>query len=145
MDEYGLRIGLNLQGGQSWTDFTTGEVVIENTNIPVGKTKYSGKDERFNETEIKRGERKRDIETLESLRKKYKVIPNDISKIECRFVMNENAGFDVTKDKVELKEQLPYYHNSINTISLVAPLNSQNCGIHFDKFDKNQRSSNLML
>lgn len=145
VDEYGLRIGLNLQGGQSWTDFTTGEVVIENTNIPVGKTKYSGKDERFNETEIKRGERKRDIETLESLRKKYKVIPNDISKIECRFVMNENAGFDVTKDKVELKEQLPYYHNSINTISLVAPLNSQNCGIHFDKFDKNQRSSNLML
>ncbi len=144
-DEYGLQIGLNLQGGQSLPDFTTGEVVIENTNIPVGKSKYPGKDERFNETEIKRGEQKQDIETLESLRKKYKVIPNDISKIECRFVLNENAGFDVTKDKVELKEQLPYYHNSINAISLVAPLNSQNCEIHFNKFDKNQRSSNLML
>lgn len=145
VDVNGFWMGLNLQGGQSWTDFTTGEVVIENTNMPVGKIKYPGKDERFNETEIKRGEQKQDIETLESLRKKYKVIPNDISKIECRFVLNENAGFDVTKDKVELKEQRPYYHNSINTISLVAPLNSQNCGIHFNKFDENQRSSNLML
>lgn len=145
VDVNGFWMGLNLQGGQSWTDFTTGEVVIENTNMPVGKIKYPGKDERFNETEIKRGEQKQDIETLESLRKKYKVIPNDISKIECRFVLNENAGFDVTKDKVELKEQWPYYHNSINTISLVAPLNSQNCGIHFNKFDENQRSSNLML
>ena len=145
VDVNGFWMGLNLQGGQSWTDFTTGEVVIENTNMSVGKIKYPGKDERFNETEIKRGEQKQDIETLESLRKKYKVIPNDISKIECRFVLNENAGFDVTKDKVELKEQKPYYHNSINTISLVAPLNSQNCGIHFNKFDENQRSSNLML
>ena len=89
-DEYGLRIGLNLQGGQSWTDFTTGEVVIENTNIPITKT--TPKDERFNIDLNEWWYRKPETETLEKIREKY-IIPQDINHIKCSLTNHKDVGF----------------------------------------------------
>lgn len=90
-DEYGLQIGLNLQGGQSLPDFTTGEVVIENTNIPITTT--APKDERFNIDLNEWWYRKPETETLEKIREKYKKIPQDINHINCSLTNHKDVGF----------------------------------------------------
>ena len=93
VDVNGFWMGLNLQGGQSWTDFTTGEVVIENTNMPIPPT-TAPKDERFNIDLNEWWYRKPETETLEKIREKYKKIPQDINHIKCRLTDHKDVGFD---------------------------------------------------
>lgn len=91
VDVNGFWMGLNLQGGQSWTDFTTGEVVIENTNMPIPPT-TAPKDERFNIDLNEWWYRKPEAETLEKIREKY-AIPQDINHIQCRLTNHKDVGF----------------------------------------------------
>lgn len=84
--------GFDFDWGQSLpNDFTTGEVVIENVNIPI-TTKTAPKDERFNIDLNEWWYRKPEAETLEKIREKY-AIPQDINHIQCRLTNHKDVGF----------------------------------------------------
>ena len=73
-------------------NFTIGEVVIENMNVPrINKFSDQNTKERFNESIW--SDITQDIESLDKIKQEYD-IKSDLSFIKCRFTKDKNHGFD---------------------------------------------------